>query len=115
MKRVFVICLILLLAFQAAWQMSQVSAAEQTQEQPLRVVTKPLEPFVFEQDGQLMGFSIELWEAIAADLGVSIPTAGLLITAEEGSAILWQKDGILYAVAGQVSADAVRDVADSMQ
>ena len=41
--------------------------------------------------------------------------AGLLIIAEDGSAIVWQKDGILYAVAGQVSADAVRDVADSMQ
>lgn len=41
--------------------------------------------------------------------------AGLLISYEDGSAVLWQKDGILYAVAGQLSADEVRDVADSMQ
>jgi anti-sigma factor RsiW len=40
---------------------------------------------------------------------------GLLITHELGSAILWEKDGILYGVIGQVSDDEVRDVADSMQ
>ena len=87
MKRVFVICLILLLAFQAAWQMSQVSAAEQTQEQPLRVVTKPLEPFVFEQDGQLMGFSIELWEAIATDLGLAYEWVEVETVADQLDAI----------------------------
>ncbi|HEX5166653.1 MAG TPA: hypothetical protein VFV93_14715 [Thermomicrobiales bacterium] len=40
---------------------------------------------------------------------------GLLIEHELGSAVLWEKDGILHAVIGQVSADAVRDVADSTQ
>jgi len=40
---------------------------------------------------------------------------GLLITHELGSAILWEKDGILFAVIGQVSDDDVREVADSMQ
>lgn len=40
---------------------------------------------------------------------------GLLIEHALGSAALWEKDGILYAVIGQVSDDAVRDVADSMQ
>jgi hypothetical protein len=40
---------------------------------------------------------------------------GLLIEYEDGAAVLWQKDGILYAVFGQASADAVRDAADSME
>jgi hypothetical protein len=40
---------------------------------------------------------------------------GLLIEHNLGSAVLWEKDGILHAVIGQVSADEVRDVADSMQ
>lgn len=40
---------------------------------------------------------------------------GLLIEHENGSAVLWEKDGILYAVIGQVSGDVARDIADSMQ
>jgi hypothetical protein len=39
----------------------------------------------------------------------------LLIEDPEGSAVLWEDDGILYVVAGEVSGDAIRDVADSMQ
>lgn len=38
---------------------------------PLKIATKPLEPFVFiAEDGSLSGFSIELWEVIAQDLGL---------------------------------------------
>lgn len=33
----------------------------------------------------------------------------------EGSAVLWQKDGFLYIVAGQMDSGAVMDTADSMQ
>jgi len=40
---------------------------------------------------------------------------GLLIEHTLGSAVLWEKDGVLYAVIGQVSGDEVRDIADSMQ
>ncbi len=40
---------------------------------------------------------------------------GLLIEHHLGSAVLWEKDGILFAVIGQVSGDEVRDIADSMQ
>jgi len=37
----------------------------------LRVITKPLEPFVIVgEDGSLTGFSIDLWQAIAADLAL---------------------------------------------
>ena len=40
---------------------------------------------------------------------------GLLIEHALGSAVLWEDDGTLYAVIGQVSDDEVRDIADSMQ
>jgi polar amino acid transport system substrate-binding protein len=48
-------------------------AAVQADNQPpagiLRVVAKPLEPFVIQQGGDLSGFSIDLWAAIAKDQG----------------------------------------------
>ncbi len=40
---------------------------------------------------------------------------GLLIEHALGSAVLWEKDGVLYAVIGQASDDEIRKVADSMQ
>ena len=37
----------------------------------IRVGTKRFEPFVFsDEDGELSGFSVDLWNAIAAELGV---------------------------------------------
>jgi ABC-type amino acid transport substrate-binding protein len=45
-------------------------AAAQQQEQPLRVVTKSIPPFVIQgPDGELSGFSIDLWDALAGELG----------------------------------------------
>jgi ABC-type amino acid transport substrate-binding protein len=45
------------------------AAAPPVQEQPLRVVTKSIPPFVIVgPDGELSGFSIDLWEAIALEL-----------------------------------------------
>jgi polar amino acid transport system substrate-binding protein len=41
-----------------------VSASAQ---QKVRVVTKPVEPFSFTQNGKLVGFSIDLWEALAKE------------------------------------------------
>lgn len=40
---------------------------------------------------------------------------GLLIEHALGSAVLWEKDGMLFAVIGQVAEDEVREIADSMQ
>jgi polar amino acid transport system substrate-binding protein len=34
----------------------------------VRVATRIVPPFVFEEDGKLTGFSIDLWRSIAADL-----------------------------------------------
>jgi ABC-type amino acid transport substrate-binding protein len=45
------------------------AAAPPSQNQPLRVVTKPIPPFVMEEaNGDLTGFSVDLWAAIAAQL-----------------------------------------------
>lgn len=38
---------------------------------PLSVVTKEIEPFVFVNSGEVSGFSIDLWEAIASELDVT--------------------------------------------
>ncbi len=37
----------------------------------LRVFTKPIEPFSFQKDGKDLGFSLELWDRVATELGVS--------------------------------------------
>ncbi|HNC52756.1 MAG TPA: transporter substrate-binding domain-containing protein [Accumulibacter sp.] len=48
-----------------------VGAAAPAQTRPaLRVATSPIAPFVLKQDGQLSGFSIDLWEALAKELAV---------------------------------------------
>ena len=39
-------------------------------QQKIRVVTKPVQPFSFTENGKLMGFSIDLWEAVAKEAGV---------------------------------------------
>src|SRR5437588_2933915 len=38
-------------------------------QQKIRVGTKPVEPFSFTETGKLMGFSIDLWEAVAKEAG----------------------------------------------
>lgn len=48
-----------------------VGAAAPAQTRPaLHVATSPIAPFVLKQDGQLTGFSIDLWEALAREIGV---------------------------------------------
>src|SRR5713226_1099941 len=41
----------------------------EAQPAPLHVATRIIKPFVFDQDGNLTGFSIELWQEIAIQLG----------------------------------------------
>jgi ABC-type amino acid transport substrate-binding protein len=38
-------------------------------QQKIRVVTKPVQPFSFTENGKLVGFSIDLWEAVAKEAG----------------------------------------------
>src|ERR1051325_6758692 len=42
----------------------------QSQPSKLRVATRLVRPFVYEQQGQLTGFSIELWQEIARQLNI---------------------------------------------
>jgi polar amino acid transport system substrate-binding protein len=42
----------------------------QAQNEPLSVVTMPLEPFVIEDGDRFTGFSVDLWDAVARQLGV---------------------------------------------
>lgn len=51
---------------------AQLSA--QTASAPLRVVVKPAEPFAFEQNGVLTGYSVDLWKKAAAEAGFSFET-----------------------------------------
>src|SRR5207342_545386 len=37
---------------------------------PLRVATRIVKPFVFEEKGKLTGFSVELWDEIAKQMNV---------------------------------------------
>ena len=46
------------------------SALAQPAAEPLRVATRLVKPFVFEENGNLTGFSIELWNEIAKQLNV---------------------------------------------
>jgi polar amino acid transport system substrate-binding protein len=71
---VAVVCL-LTVSLTAGWMIRAVQAAPLNQAHPdatkIRVGIKTLEPFVFiDEDGQPSGFSIDLWNAIAADLGI---------------------------------------------
>ncbi|MFM8720107.1 MAG: transporter substrate-binding domain-containing protein, partial [Chthoniobacterales bacterium] len=47
----------------------------QTSAEPLRVVVKPAEPFAFEQNGVLTGYSVDLWKKVAAEAGYSFEAA----------------------------------------
>jgi ABC-type amino acid transport substrate-binding protein len=39
-------------------------------QQKVRVLTKPVQPFSFTENGKLIGFSIDLWEAVAKEAGL---------------------------------------------
>ena len=70
----FPIGLAVLLALLApAWcpEPSLAQSGGEDTSQPLRVVIKPLEPFVFVDGAVYRGFSIDLWQEIAARLGWS--------------------------------------------
>jgi polar amino acid transport system substrate-binding protein len=60
--------------------------------QPLRVATKITSPFVFEENGKLAGFSIDLWRSIAlelnlkSELSVNANTPALLSSVKAGKA-----------------------------
>jgi polar amino acid transport system substrate-binding protein len=58
----------------ACWGLAASSALGQ---QKIRVVTKPVQPFSFTENGKLMGFSIDLWEAVAKEAGLQFQMQNL--------------------------------------
>jgi polar amino acid transport system substrate-binding protein len=73
------------------------SAFTPPQEPKLLVATRLVKPFVFEESGQLTGFSVELWQEIVKHMNVISeflikPTVtGLLGSVRsEGAARLWK-------------------------
>lgn len=53
-----------------ALQLLPAQAQAQRADKPLRVATRTVPPFVFQEDGKLTGFSIDLWRSIADELKV---------------------------------------------
>ena len=50
--------------------LAAVSASAQPREATVRVATRLIKPFVFEEHGQLTGFSIELWQEISRQMNL---------------------------------------------
>jgi polar amino acid transport system substrate-binding protein len=71
-KRAWASFLFLACVFAAARIVPLVRADTHGQEQGqlLRIATMPLEPFVIEDGDRLTGFSVDLWDAVARQLGV---------------------------------------------
>jgi polar amino acid transport system substrate-binding protein len=67
MRPLVVAVVVVIVAIVAAPEMP---ASAQAQPDVLRVATRILPPFVYEEHGHLTGFSIELWEELATQLGV---------------------------------------------
>lgn len=58
------------LLFTVSLCLCAVAASAQPKEEKLRVATRLVRPFVFEENGRLTGFSIELWQQIALHMNV---------------------------------------------
>ena len=59
---------VLLFLSAAAW--CGFGAGDASAQTKVRVVTKPIEPFSFMQNAKIVGFSIDLWEAVAKEAGL---------------------------------------------
>ena len=49
----------------------------------LRVLVKPVKPFAFEENGELTGYSIDLWKRVAEEAGMQYDTPQLVKTVPE--------------------------------
>ncbi len=69
----FIFCGILALAAPGFSQPASISSNPKTPAQAatLRVAAREIAPFVMRKNGKLSGFSIDLWNAIAAQMGVA--------------------------------------------
>lgn len=79
---------ILAIAFAVLRQPVHAAGPAPQPDQPVRVVTKPLEPFVIENsDGSLSGFSIDLWEEIARRLNLQFEWVEVQSVADQLQAV----------------------------
>ena len=62
---------ITILALSFAFSHANAQEGATPHQQKLRVLVKPTEPFTFERDGEIVGFSIDLWKRIAEEAGLS--------------------------------------------
>lgn len=67
--KVAVICLVLVATLACLCEKTAV-AQDTAERKVLRVAVKPIAPFVFKNGGELSGFSIDLWNAVAQSLKV---------------------------------------------
>jgi polar amino acid transport system substrate-binding protein len=82
------------------------AAPSMPQPTTLRVVTKPLEPFVIEQNDQLTGFSVDLWNQIAGRLNLKYEWVEVTSVTEQLEAV--QTGAADVAIAG-ISMTAERE------
>jgi len=77
---------------------ARAATPDQAQSRPLRVVTKPIEPFVIQRGDQWIGFSIDLWDEIARRLKVSYEWVGVKSVGDQLKAV--QNGDADVAIAG---------------
>ncbi len=75
-------------------------------EERLKVVIKPVEPFVFERNGQPVGYSVDLWERIARDAKLEYDFVRVKTVAEMLDAL---KNGKADVAVGALSITAERE------
>lgn len=69
-RRVWGVLLACALVVISVGSLTSAETRAQAQAETLRVATMPLEPFVSAKDERLTGFSVDLWDAVAEQLGV---------------------------------------------
>lgn len=75
----------------------QALAQDEDNQEPLKVVTKAIEPFVFVVNGEVNGFSIDLWEALAYDTGLQFEYEIVTTVQEQLDAVEHNKADVAIA------------------
>jgi ABC-type amino acid transport substrate-binding protein len=97
---------IVVVTFACGW----FGATDAVAQQKIRVVTKPVEPFSFTEAGNVRGFSIDLWEAVAKEAGLqfelrNVETVPQMLDALKGR----QADVAIAAISITAARHAIMD------
>jgi polar amino acid transport system substrate-binding protein len=82
------ICILWVLTGLELTSPSFASEPQQNQEQPIRIATKVIEPFVIKDQDRLTGFSIDLWEEITLLTGIPYEFMEVETVADQLDAVL---------------------------